>query len=86
MRNRYGLELTNVTNLFAGTTIAAFAETVAKGGKVQAMNAKGLAGLNAREYEMLEEEAMKMGAKVRTAHTEGTHSARTRCTQYRQHT
>lgn len=55
--------------MFAGTTIAAFAETVAKGGKVQAMNAKGLAGLNAREYEMLEEEAMKMGAKVRTAHS-----------------
>lgn len=64
---RYGLELTDVTNLFAGTTISAFAETVAKDGKVQAMNAKGLGGLNAKEFERLEEEAMKMGAKVRRA-------------------
>lgn len=58
------MELSNVTDLLAGTKIAAFADTIAKGGKVQAMNVKGLSNLNIREQEVLEAEAAKMGAKV----------------------
>lgn len=45
---RFGMELVDLSDVFAETEFKVFAKTLEKGGVVKAVNAKGLAGISAR--------------------------------------
>ncbi|HUJ44798.1 MAG TPA: aspartate--tRNA ligase [Opitutaceae bacterium] len=60
---RFGLELTELTDLFAHSAFKLFAATAAGGGAVKALNAKGLADVTQGELTGLEEAARSLGAK-----------------------
>jgi aspartyl-tRNA synthetase len=60
---RFGLELRDFSETFRGSTFKVFQGTVASGGSVKALNAKGLADLTQGELKALEEVAKSLGAK-----------------------
>ncbi|HSY53927.1 MAG TPA: aspartate--tRNA ligase [Opitutaceae bacterium] len=60
---RFGLELADFTETFRSSGFKVFAATVAGGGVIKALNAKGLADLTQGELKNLEEIAKSLGAK-----------------------
>jgi aspartyl-tRNA synthetase len=60
---RFGLELVDFTETFRSSGFKVFAATVAGGGVIKALNAKGLADLTQGELKALEEIAKSLGAK-----------------------
>jgi len=60
---RFGLELRDFTEDFRGSAFKVFSGTVASGGVVKAINAKGLANVTQGQVDALTELAKSMGAK-----------------------
>ena len=60
---RFGLELKDVSSIFASSSFKVFQGTVASGGVIKALNAKGLADLSQGELKALEDVAKSLGAK-----------------------
>jgi len=60
---RLGLELVDMADLSEKGSFRAFLEVLHSGGRVKAINAKGLASLSRREIDLLVEEAVSYGAK-----------------------
>jgi aspartyl-tRNA synthetase len=60
---RFGLELVDLTETFKHSSFKVFQSTVAAGGAVKALNAKGLADATQGELKNLEEIAKSLGAK-----------------------
>ncbi|WP_043582165.1 aspartate--tRNA ligase [Geminisphaera colitermitum] len=60
---RFGLELTDLTKTFKTSAFKVFQATVAGGGVIKAINAKGLADLTQGELKNLEDIAKSLGAK-----------------------
>jgi aspartyl-tRNA synthetase len=60
---RFGLELVDFTETFRSSGFKVFSATVAGGGVIKALNAKGLADLTQGELKSLEEIAKSLGAK-----------------------
>jgi aspartyl-tRNA synthetase len=60
---RFGLELADFTETFRHSGFKVFSATVAGGGVIKALNAKGLADLTQGELKSLEEIAKSLGAK-----------------------
>jgi aspartyl-tRNA synthetase len=60
---RFGLELVDFTETFRPSAFKVFAATVAAGGVIKALNAKGLADLTQGELKQLEDIAKSLGAK-----------------------
>jgi aspartyl-tRNA synthetase len=60
---RFGFELRDFSDTFKASSFKVFQGTVASGGSVKAMNAKGLADLTQGELKALEEIARSLGAK-----------------------
>ncbi len=60
---RFGLELVDLSETFKNSAFKVFQSTVANGGSVKAVNAKGLADLTQGELKSLEEIAKSLGAK-----------------------
>ncbi len=60
---RFGLELVDLSETFRTSSFKVFQATVAGGGAVKALNAKGLADLTQGELKNLEEIAKSLGAK-----------------------
>ena len=60
---RFGLELKEMADLAARGKFKVFLDAVQTGGRVKAINGKGLASLSRKEIDMLTEEAISFGAK-----------------------
>ena len=60
---RFGLELEDVGDLFAGTTFRAFAQPLAAGGRAMALNAKACGDMPRSQLDQLENFAKSFGAK-----------------------
>jgi aspartyl-tRNA synthetase len=60
---RFGLELVDLSPVFAATEFKAFAGVLASGGQVKGINVKGAAGLTRRELDELVAFAQQFGAK-----------------------
>jgi len=60
---RFGWELRDVGDLFAGTSFRAFAQPLQAGGRAMALNAKGCEGYSRSQLDQLEEFAKGFGAK-----------------------
>jgi aspartyl-tRNA synthetase len=60
---RFGLELEDVGDLFAGTDFRLFAQVLESGGQIKALRAPGLAEVSRREIDALTETARRFGAK-----------------------
>lgn len=60
---RFGLELTDLSETFRSSAFKVFQATVAGGGVIKAINAKGLADLTQGELKNLEDIAKSLGAK-----------------------
>lgn len=60
---RFGLELKDFSDTFKASSFKVFQATVASGGAVKALNAKGLADLTQGELKNLEDVAKSLGAK-----------------------
>jgi len=60
---RFGLELRDVSALFAGGEFQAFAQVVADGGAVKALRIPGAGGMSRKELDDLTAEAKQAGAK-----------------------
>jgi aspartyl-tRNA synthetase len=60
---RFGLELADFTDTFRTSGFKVFSATVAAGGAIKALNAKGLADLTQGELKNLEDVARSLGAK-----------------------
>jgi len=60
---RFGLELKDVTDLAPRTGFKVFADTVARGGHVRGLNAKGLGGYTRKQIDELTEYVKTYGAK-----------------------
>ncbi|MCL4456388.1 MAG: aspartate--tRNA ligase [Nitrospirae bacterium] len=60
---RFGLELKDMADLAAKGSFKVFLDAVQSGGRVKAVNGKGMAGLSRKEIDMLTEEAQSFGAK-----------------------
>jgi aspartyl-tRNA synthetase len=60
---RFGLELQDVGDLFAGTSFRAFAQPLGAGGRAMALNAKGCGDYSRSQLDQLEEFAKGFGAK-----------------------
>ena len=60
---RFGMELTNISDLAEGCGFKVFEMTVAKGGAVRGINAKGLGHYTRRQIEALTEWVKQFGAK-----------------------
>jgi aspartyl-tRNA synthetase len=59
---RYGMELADLTNVFAGSGFRAFGQVVADGGEVRAFAAPGAAGWGRKDLDALVQEAKSRGA------------------------
>lgn len=70
---RFGLELQDVGDLFAGTSFRAFAQPLEAGGRAMALNAKGCGGYSRSQLDQLEEFAKGFGARA----SPGSRSAQT---------
>jgi aspartyl-tRNA synthetase len=60
---RFGLELQDVSEIFKNSAFKVFQSTVAGGGVIKAINAKGLADMTQGEIKALEDIAKSLGAK-----------------------
>ncbi len=60
---RFGLELKDMADLVRGGSFKVFLDAIESGGRVKAINGKGMAGVSRREIDMLTEEAKTFGAK-----------------------
>ena len=60
---RFGIELRDFSGTFKASAFKVFQSTVASGGSVKALNAKGLSDLTQGELKALEEVARSLGAK-----------------------
>ncbi len=60
---RFGMELVDFTEDFKASTFKVFSGTIANGGVVKALNAKGLAGATQGQIETMTEYAKSFGAK-----------------------
>jgi aspartyl-tRNA synthetase len=60
---RFGMELQDVSEIFAVSSFKVFQSTVAGGGVIKAINAKGLADMTQGEIKALEDIAKSLGAK-----------------------
>ncbi|MBD3168086.1 MAG: aspartate--tRNA ligase [candidate division Zixibacteria bacterium] len=60
---RYGMEISDVSGIVAGSEFKVFAQTVKNGGKVRAIKYEGGASLSRKEISELETVAKKAGAK-----------------------
>jgi aspartyl-tRNA synthetase len=60
---RFGIELQDVSNIFTNSAFKVFQSTVAGGGVIKAVNAKGLADMTQGEIKALEDIAKSLGAK-----------------------
>lgn len=60
---RFGLELKEMADLARGGSFKVFLDALESGGRVKALNGKGMAGLSRKEIDMLTEEAKTFGAK-----------------------
>ncbi len=60
---RFGLELKDVSDIVKDSTFKVFLDTLAKGGMVKGINAKGLAGYSRKELDDLTKEVQGYGAK-----------------------
>jgi aspartyl-tRNA synthetase len=60
---RFGMELVDMTEDFRASTFKVFSGTIASGGVVKALNAKGLAGATQGQIETMTEYAKSFGAK-----------------------
>jgi aspartyl-tRNA synthetase len=60
---RFGLELANVTETFAGTEFAVFRSAIESGGAIVALRYPGGAALSRREFDALTETAKQFGGK-----------------------
>ncbi len=60
---RFGLELKNVGDLFAGTEFKLFAGVLENGGQIKALRAPGMGEISRREIDELTETAKRFGAK-----------------------
>ncbi len=60
---RFGMELVNMTEDFKASTFKVFSGTIANGGVVKALNAKGMAGATQGQIETMTEYAKSFGAK-----------------------
>jgi aspartyl-tRNA synthetase len=60
---RFGLELKDITDLAPRTGFKVFADTVARGGHVRGLNAKGLGGYTRKQIDELTEYVKTYGAK-----------------------
>ena len=62
---RYGLEITDMADVFAESGFKIFRSTLENGGVVRAINAKGFAGITAGQMTRLNELAIQAGMKVK---------------------
>ncbi len=60
---RFGMELVDMTEDFSASTFKVFSGTIANGGVVKALNAKGMAGATQGQIETMTEYAKSFGAK-----------------------
>jgi aspartyl-tRNA synthetase len=60
---RFGLELKDMADLSGKSSFKVFLDAIKSGGRVKAMNGKGLAALSRKEIDLLTEEAVSFGAK-----------------------
>ena len=60
---RFGMELVDMTEDFRASTFKVFSGTIANGGVVKALNAKGMAGATQGQIETMTEYAKSFGAK-----------------------
>lgn len=60
---RFGLELKDMADLAEKGTFKVFLDALRSGGRVKALNGKGMAGLSRKEIDTLTEEAVSFGAK-----------------------
>lgn len=60
---RFGLELVDLTETFRNSAFKVFQSTVASGGVIKAVNAKGLSDITQGELKSLEDVAKSLGAK-----------------------
>ncbi|MDH5203773.1 MAG: aspartate--tRNA ligase, partial [Nitrospirota bacterium] len=60
---RFGLELKDMAGLSEKGTFKVFLDALRSGGRVKAINGKGMAGLSRKEIDLLTEEAISFGAK-----------------------
>jgi aspartyl-tRNA synthetase len=60
---RFGMELVDMTEDFKASTFKVFSGTIANGGVVKALNAKGMAGATQGQIETMTEYAKSFGAK-----------------------
>jgi len=60
---RFGMELKDMADLVLKGSFKVFLDALASGGRVKAINGKGMAGFSRKEIDMLTEEAQSFGAK-----------------------
>ncbi|OGW51521.1 MAG: aspartate--tRNA ligase [Nitrospirae bacterium RBG_13_43_8] len=60
---RFGLELAEMADLSEKGSFRVFLETLGAGGRIKAINGKGMASLSRKEIDLLTEEAISFGAK-----------------------
>lgn len=60
---RFGLELKDMADLAEKGSFKVFLDAIQAGGRIKAINGKGLAGLSRKEIDMLTEQAQSFGAK-----------------------
>jgi aspartyl-tRNA synthetase len=60
---RFGLELKDMADLAKNGSFKVFLDALESGGRVKAMNGKGMAGLSRKEIDILTDEAKAFGAK-----------------------
>lgn len=60
---RFGLELKDMADLAKNGSFKVFLDAIESGGRVKAINSKGMAGLSRKELDELTEEAKSFGAK-----------------------
>jgi aspartyl-tRNA synthetase len=60
---RFGLELKDMADLAKQGSFKVFLDALSSGGRVKAINGKGMAGMSRKELDVLTEEAQSFGAK-----------------------
>lgn len=60
---RFGLELKDMADIVRDGSFKVFLDVIGSGGRVKAINGKGMAGLSRKEIDLLTEEAQSFGAK-----------------------
>lgn len=60
---RFGMELVDVADIVKDSSFKVFLDAITSGGRVKAINAKGMAGISRKDVDMLTEDAKTFGAK-----------------------